>query len=77
MNGDGEVHLKNRIHVCRKHRKHSLVLAAGPEFLAGGKGQRPTLAVDTELTNVMANAQATQSKGLSAIANQAALTSTE
>ena len=76
MNGDGEVQLKNRIHVGRKHRKHPLVLAAGPELLAGRPVQRAqTLAADTELSNVMANAQATLSKGLASIANQAALDS--
>ena len=45
-------------------------------FWQEGKARDQTLAVDTELTNVMANAQATRSKGLSAIANQAALTRT-
>ncbi len=44
-------------------------------FWQEGKARDQTLAVDTELTNVMANAQATRSKGLSAIANQAALNS--
>ena len=45
-------------------------------FWQEGKARDQTLAVNTELINVMANAQATKSKGLSAIANQAALTRT-
>src|SRR3984957_17621992 len=45
-------------------------------FWQGGQSESPTLATDTELSNIMANAQATLSKGLASIANQAALTRT-
>jgi hypothetical protein len=45
-------------------------------FWQGGQSESATLATDTELSNIMANAQATLSKGLASIANQAALTRT-
>jgi hypothetical protein len=42
-------------------------------YWQGGQSESATLATDTELSNVMANAQVTLSKGLASIANQAAL----
>jgi|SRR5579862_85879 len=45
-------------------------------FWQAGQTRSQSLAVDTELSNVMANAEATLSKGLSSIANQTALTRT-
>ena len=72
MNGRRRSTVEKPIHVDRKYRKHPLVLAAGPKLLAVEASQA-RLGDDTELINVMANAQVTLSKGLASIANQTAL----